>query len=758
MIFFSINKKKYNYASEFLNEFGDVKRLYNKLPLIEYCELKGYKIPHYCYHKKLSIAGNCRMCLVELKNSPKPIVSCAMSARTCLPNSELYTNSPLVKKARENIMEFLLLNHPLDCPICDQGGECDLQDQAMFFGFTRKRFYAYKRIVIDKNLGPIVKTVMTRCIHCTRCVRFANEIAGVEDLGVFGRGLNSEIGTYVDKTFQSELSGNVIDLCPVGALTSKPYPFLMRSWEIKQLNSIDFSDGFGLDIQVFLKNNSIIKILPGYNSFDHSNNWITDKTRFSFDAMLSSNRKLQELSESSKKNIENYLFWDNLFEELTYVIYCYDHLNKHYLNINYLVLIFCSNISLEVLNLLILISKKYSFLKLRKNEKFDINNDLETNFILNSATKKHKLSLSNLCLFLGVNPRYEGSYLNLKLRQRYLKGNFKFFSLGSLINLTYPINYLGSNINTLKTIVEGNNFICQNLKTSIHPILLCGSELFRRNDSKNLSVFLELLKIHSGFSTNTWNGINILSPTINDVGTNILNFFPVISEKDLKNSFGIYFLNTSISTGNIKKLIELKLLNFFKIEKTINNIFIEQTNNSISNNILHSKLNSIYSNCIYRSLPTKVFFETSGTYINTEGFYKKLIKITTTSNNTKEDLHIFRKFLACNSKLNFISQPKLSNKINFNNNNVFNFKNFISFHYYAIKSLNNLTFYLNTQINPLFNVKKSIFNFPTKKVFNTKLKLWLDDFYLGGKDSYSALSTTMASCSIVFRYEETNFF
>jgi NADH dehydrogenase (ubiquinone) Fe-S protein 1 len=195
-----------------------------------------------------------------------------MNAKSCLTNGDVYTNSSLVKKARENVLEFLLLNHPLDCPICDQGGECDLQDQSLFFGLTKKRFYSFKRVVLNKNIGPIVKTVMTRCIHCTRCVRFAAEIAGVEDIGMFGRGLSSEIGTYVDKLFQSELSGNVIDLCPVGALTSKPYPFTHRSWELKSVASIDFSDGFGTPTQLFIKNNHIIRILPGYDKLNHNTN------------------------------------------------------------------------------------------------------------------------------------------------------------------------------------------------------------------------------------------------------------------------------------------------------------------------------------------------------------------------------------------------------------------------------------------------------------------------------------------------------
>ncbi len=200
-----------------------VNKLDPSLSLIAYLINSGVNMPHYCYHNNLSIAGNCRICLVEIKNSPKPMVSCAINAKSSLLNNEIYHDSTLVKKSRENIMEFLLLNHPLDCPICDQGGECDLQDQSLFFGFTKRRFYKFKRFVGDKNLGPIVKTVMTRCIHCTRCIRFANEIAGVEELGILGRGVYSEVGTYIDRVLTSELSGNVIDLCPVGGLTTKNF-------------------------------------------------------------------------------------------------------------------------------------------------------------------------------------------------------------------------------------------------------------------------------------------------------------------------------------------------------------------------------------------------------------------------------------------------------------------------------------------------------------------------------------------------------
>ena len=222
-----------------INNKEQVKNIDNKLTLINYLINKGVTIPYFCYHNGLSVAGNCRACLVELENSPKPVVSCGINAKSCLMNNKVYYDSVMLKKARENILEFLLLNHPVDCPICDQGGECDLQEQSLFFGFTKKRFYKYKRVVTDKDLGPIVKTVMTRCIHCTRCVRFASEVAGVEDLGVFSRGTGSEIGTYVDKIFLSELSGNVIDLCPVGffnvSFTPKKKSITSRYFESEKI-------------------------------------------------------------------------------------------------------------------------------------------------------------------------------------------------------------------------------------------------------------------------------------------------------------------------------------------------------------------------------------------------------------------------------------------------------------------------------------------------------------------------------------------
>jgi len=229
--------------------------------VLKACEAQQIEIPRFCYHKKLSIAGNCRMCLVEIEKSPKPVVSCAMPV---MEGMRIFTDTPLVKKARENVLEFLLLNHPLDCPVCDQGGECDLQEQALSFGSDQSRFYDLKRGVHDKKIGPLIKTIMTRCIHCTRCVRFATEVAGVEELGTTIRGTETEIGTYIEKLFRSELSGNVIDLCPVGALTSKPYAFKARPWELKTENFTDISDGLGSTVKVDIKGNEIVRITPYY--------------------------------------------------------------------------------------------------------------------------------------------------------------------------------------------------------------------------------------------------------------------------------------------------------------------------------------------------------------------------------------------------------------------------------------------------------------------------------------------------------------
>ncbi len=750
--YFHINNVKFNYVLEFQsNHKNDYWK--QNAPLIEYCETIGINIPHYCYHKSLSISGNCRMCLVELKNSPKPIVSCAMSAKSCLNNSEIFTNSPLVKKARENVLEFLLLNHPLDCPICDQGGECDLQDHSLFFGIAKKRFYNFKRVVTDKNIGPIVKTVMTRCIHCTRCVRFASEVAGTEDLGMFGRGLDSEIGTYVTKTFQSELSGNIIDLCPVGALTSKPYPFVSRSWELKSVSSIDFSDGFATNIQVYLKNNQITKITPEYDSNSNSTSWISDKTRFAFNGMFSPERILKGFIVTGNNTVTMSNTWKILLDEIILTLYFQDHLNRHFFETKSLYVVFDSNISLEVLNLLMMFSKKYSFIKLRKSENNIKNTDLETSFLTGNYNKlTNQLNNSNLCLLIGLNSRYESSSLNIKLRKRYLTGDFKVFSIGSSTDLTFPVSSLGFNIKNMKALAEGTNFFCQELST-LKPTIIVSSNIFQRKDSDSLVELLNQIKKNIRRTNPGWNNINIVNSSINDTGVKYLNNFKTLSENDLNSSNGLYFLNTSSQTANLLKIINIKLLKYVESTNSLPKFCFEQ-NNGLMTSVLKT-LKSQYKIYNYLNLPNNVFFESNGTYLNTEGVFKKTVKFISTNKQTKEDWQIVRKIFSCSKKINFSNNYKYNSLISFNNNNLNSFKSFTGFLYMATNTIeNNANARLTGSVSDYnLDLAESIQQ-KKLKIFSTKLKIWINDFYLGGKDLYSKQSSTMINCSKALRSEK----
>lgn len=697
------------------------------------------------------------MCLLELKKSPKPIVSCAMTAKSCLNNGAIHTNSPLVKKARENVLEFLLLNHPLDCPICDQGGECDLQDQSFFFGLSKKRFYSYKRIVSDKNIGPIVKTVMTRCIHCTRCVRFASDIADSDSLGVFGRGLHSEIGTYVTKIFSSELSGNVIDLCPVGALTSKPYPFVQRSWELKSVNSIDFSDGFGENLQIYLKNNKIVKVLPGYNVSTKSINWITNKTRFSFDSMFSPERQLQGFICTKKNKTPFFSNWKALFNEIMICLYFQDHLNKHFLTINALIIVFSNTLSIEVLNLLLVLARKYSFILLKTLEPFKINTDLESNFITNLLSKPLNLASSDLCLLISINTRYESSFLNLKLRQRFLKGNFKILSLGSLLDLPFFSAYLGANSKSIRTITEGNHFFCQELTSYINPLLVSSSELFQRKDSHSFFNLLQNIQQNINLTTANNSRTNIISSSVNTVGLNYLDVFPSFSATDLKNSYGIFFLNTNFIAANLKKIIEFKLLNYFRTENDLAKVLIDQ--NNTAQNSFFENLQKSYNIYSYLFLPAKVFFETNGTYTTTEGIFKKSTRITSSEEKQpKENWQIIRKIFSCSKNISFLSNFKDNTRIIFNANSQYNFQNFITFQNYATHSLTPINFQSNT--GSCFILPESVKKFflpQPAKTFETKLQYWLDDFYLKGKESSARFSAVNIKSSKLLLKNSTNF-
>jgi NADH dehydrogenase (ubiquinone) Fe-S protein 1 len=411
----------------------------NGSSVLQACEVVGIEIPRFCFHERLLIAGNCRMCLVEIEKSPKPQASCAVPV---MPGMKIFTNTPLVKKAREGVLEFLLLNHPLDCPICDQGGECDLQDQAMIFGSDRSRFFERKRGVEDKNLGPLVKTIMTRCIHCTRCVRFATEVAGVEVLGTTARGIDTEIGTYVEKMFESELSGNIIDLCPVGALTSKPYAFTSRPWELKNTESVDVLDSVGSNIRVDTRGTEIMRIIPRLNE-EINEEWISDKTRFSYDAL-----KRQRLTQPMIRNKSGNLVPVEWLEAFNFI-----KKNLKGVSPNEIVGIVGNLVDVETMfTLKNFLAANGSSTLVSEFGDGEINQDFLQNQTFNSTIQG--IEDSDLCLLIGTNPRKEAALINARIRKRYLQGEFSVASIGPNVNLTYPVEHLGVSTKVLAEVAE----------------------------------------------------------------------------------------------------------------------------------------------------------------------------------------------------------------------------------------------------------------------------------------------------------------
>lgn len=680
------------------------------------------------------------MCLVEMSKSPKPVVSCSLNAQSSFGGqNKIYTNSPLVKKSRENIMEFLLLNHPLDCPICDQGGECDLQDQSLFFGLTRKRFYQQKRFVHNKHLGLIVKTVMSRCIHCTRCVRFAAEIAGVERLGIFGRGSSSEIGTYVTHLFNSELSGNLIDICPVGALTSKPYPFLYRDWELKKIKTIDPSDGFGTDIAVYLKNNAIVKILPAYSTanstqkhLDCSVHWITDKTRFIFDGMLKNFLKKPSVN------------WSNLLKQVIINLYTLDHLANHNLALNSSTFLVDENTNIEALSILLILKKRYAFFQLKRSIKTFFNSNLDFFFKTNNITNMNSLHQTNACLFIGTNVRYESPYLNIKLKKRNIEGNFRTFSIGSRLNLTFPCLNIGSSLKTFIDLCEGNTSLGIFFKTTRKILSLINTETCQRLDNTGL---LNLLKcLNDRYSDSKWYAFNLLNSSLNSLGLSYFYKFKTLTISDLTQTDGLFLIgNSTKSYSTLENYTEHNLLSNvlytkrFNKSKEIPSFFIEQTNRPQITRSLFYK---------YYALISGSFFENSGSYLNTQGLHKRVVKFIEPedSADSKEDWQILRKVFCMFSDVPFIRENK--NYIGFNLKNMFHFRSFINFMYKASQTLTNLTFFFNPN-SQMFHINSS-FLLKTKLCL-TQFKMWVKDFHIGGFDRYSICSKLMINSSMASR-------
>jgi len=455
------------------------------ITILQACEKIGIFLPRFCYLETLSVAGSCRMCLVEVEKSPKPVASCAMPISNGM---VIFTNTPLVKKAQESVIEFLLLNHPLDCPICDQGGECDLQDITLNFGSSDSRSEELRRVVEDKNCGPIIHTIMTRCIHCTRCIRFLSEIAGYDTFGSLGRGEFMEIGTYLNKFIKTELSGNLIDICPVGALTSKPYTFLARNWELNNIETIDLSDSIGANIIVQTcskqaADEHIVRVMPKKNN-EINSMWINDKTRFSYDGnsynrltnIFVSNKYLG-IAKISKKELEKDLFqriYFSLYNNINIVGNSGELLSIHEIHAfsNFLKILGSNNFLIN-------------------NDCYNVNTDLPLFYQNNIKIKSYKKC--DLIFFLGFNARTESSGLNISIQQYLYKKKIRGGLIGPYAALTPKIEHLGTSLKTFLKILEGKHHFCKEIIESKNPLIYTGSEIASRFDGKDIQSLLYIL-------------------------------------------------------------------------------------------------------------------------------------------------------------------------------------------------------------------------------------------------------------------------
>ena len=574
------------------------------LTVLQACEKAGAEIPRFCYHEKLSIAGNCRMCLVEMEKSPKPIASCAMPAADGM---VIRTNTPKIEKSRKGVMEFLLANHPLDCPVCDQGGECDLQDQSMFYGIDKSRFKENKRAVPDKNMGPLIKTQMTRCIHCTRCIRFATEVAGVPELGAIGRGEDMQITTYLEQSIQSELSGNVIDLCPVGALTSKPYVFEARPWELKKTETIDVMDAVGSNIRVDTYDWEVKRILPIINE-DINEEWISDKTRYACDGLL--NQRLDTPYVKYNNKFEK-ASWDEVYKIIKSKI---KNTNKDKICgiVGDLTNMEASFIFKEFLDRTIDTNKYDS--RVAKNF---IDTSVRENYLFNSTI--NGIEESDLILLIGTNPRFEATMVNARIRKAYVKNDTKIISLNNVGDLTYDYESLDGKTQTIKDITENKNDISKLIINSKKPMIIFGESFIKLESAKYnkclFNSFKEFL-YNNNKITDDWNPVNLLSVDAATVGSFDLDIIDQTNKllDDLnENKFEIVYL---LGQDN---------LNF----KKKNEFIIYQGS--------HGDKGAEIADII---LPGAAYTEQSGHYTNIEGKIQKAYKASYPPGDAKEDWEV----------------------------------------------------------------------------------------------------------------------
>ena len=661
------------------------------ITVIQACEEAGIEIPRFCYHEKLSIAGNCRMCLVEMENSHKPVASCAMPVAEGM---KIKTDTEMVVKARKGVMEFLLINHPLDCPICDQGGECDLQDQAMAYGSGFSRFVEHKRAVKDKNLGPLIKTHMTRCIHCTRCVRFAEEISGNDQLGTIGRGEDTEITSFLEKSIDSEMSGNVIDLCPVGALTSKPYAYVARPWELKKTQTIDVFDAVGSNIRLDSKGDKILRVLPRINE-DINDEWISDKTRFAYDGLnhqridrfyfRNEKSKLVEESEETILEILKQKFQKTSQSKIGAVV-------GNTLDCES---VFSFKLFLESIGV-----ENYDC---RQDKSFFIPKN-RSSYLFNS--KISGIDDSDLCLLVGTDIKKEAPILSTRIRQRYLNSDspYPILRVGSKHAANFDIQELGLGSKSLKKLSSPKfNSI---LKKSKKPLFIVGQGALCSAQGELiynfcLDTYLKLSKDKS------WNGFNILQTYSGRVGSLDLEFY---NEKLIKSKSVI----DKIYNGDYEVLFLLGAddLNFDKIPKKT---FVIYQGHHGDKAVSRADL----------IIPTSCFTEKEGIYVNLEGRPQLSRQVKLPLPSVDHSWDFFKKTSKFfGSNLEFSNLDDLRSKM-----------------FQKYKHLSNLN---EVQSSDLIHPKKCKYNFAEDEIVSN-----INNFYM--TDSVSRNSPTMSTCSLAFQ-------
>lgn len=561
------------------------------------CTKAGKEIPHFCYHERLKIAGNCRMCLVEMEKLPKPIASCAMPVGNGM---VIHTDTPMVKKAREGVMEFLLVNHPLDCPICDQGGECDLQDQAFRYGKGTNRFHENKRSIKDKYMGPLIKTAMTRCIQCTRCIRFANDIAGIEEMGAIHRGEHMEITSYLEQTLDSEISGNMIDICPVGALNSKPYAFKARKWELRHTASIGVHDAEGSNIRIDSRGDEVMRVLPRVNE-EINEEWLSDKNRFSYDGLkyqrldqpyIRKNGKLVPASFGEALKVIADKIKSTKPEKITACAGTFASVEAMFMLKTFLQKLRCNNYSVN----------QYSY-KLDTAER--------GNYLFNTTIAG--VEKTDLCLLIGANPRQRAPVLNSRIGEKVRAGSLKVVRIGGGHNQTYKIQDLGSDIKMIEELDSDKHKFAEELKAAKYPMIIVGDGIYGRNDGYAILSLIHKIVDKYNIMRDDWKGFNILH-----------NHASIVGGLDIGFNTGA----DALEDIELAYLLGADEVDFDKLKSA----FIVYQGH-------HGDIGATKADVI---LPSAAYTEQSGIYVNLEGRPQIAEKAVSPVGEAKEDIAVIK--------------------------------------------------------------------------------------------------------------------